>query len=33
MDPYETTQICDGVIEKKYQAGDYVIREVSTLRN
>lgn len=28
MDPYETVQICDGIREQKYQAGDYVIREV-----
>lgn len=27
MDPYETTQVCDGIKDAKYKPGEYVIRE------
>ena len=28
MDPYETTQVCDGIKDRKYMPGEYVIKEV-----
>lgn len=27
MDPYERTQLCDGIKEQKYEPGEFVIKE------
>lgn len=32
MDPYERMQLCDGLKDIKFNAGEYIIREVLTMQ-